>query len=293
SRAVLKVGSRGSALATAQARTVVAELPNAELVVVESSGSPSEDKARWTRSLDQALLDGEIDIAIHSAKDVPGDRPDGIVALGVPKREDPRDAICGAISLEALSEQARVGTSSPRRAALIAAFAPQVQTVDLRGNVDTRLRKLAEGECDAAILALAGLRRLGLADKGIALDPTVFTPAPGQGSLLLEGRVGDDNVRELGELVSHRESELALAAERSLVIALGADCHTAVGALAQVEADLITLDAICLAPDGATWIRDRITGPVRDAAALGRELAKSLRAAGADELLALSRGEAS
>ena len=278
-------------MATAQAGMVAELIDGAELVVIESSGAPADDKARWTRSLDEALLDGSVDMTIHSAKDVPAERPDGVITAAVPLREDPRDSICGALSLDGLAAGARVGTASPRRTALLGAFCERATAVELRGNVDTRLRKLDEGTVDAAILAAAGLNRLGIGDRGNPMDPTVFTPAPGQGSLLVETLASNSHALELASAVNHENSALALQAERALVIELGADCHTALGALATVSENTITLEAICLAPDGSTWIRDRISGSTADPAQLGRNLAKSLRVAGADELLGASRGE--
>ena len=174
---MLRVGTRGSALALAQARTITERLAGAELIVVESSGAPTDDKARWTRSLDRALLDGEVDLTIHSAKDVPSERPPGIATRAVPRRGDPRDALCGAESPESLDPGARVGTASPRRTALIGAFFDRAETVDLRGNVDTRLRKLDAGECDAAVLAAAGLSRTALGALATLNGPTITLTA--------------------------------------------------------------------------------------------------------------------
>jgi hydroxymethylbilane synthase len=287
---MLKIGTRGSALALAQARTVAEQIPDSELVVIESSGSPLEDKARWTRALDEALLSGEVDIAIHSAKDVPADRPDGVVPVAVPKRVDPRDSICGAASLTELAEGATVGTASPRRAALLKAIRPDLEVVELRGNVDTRLRKLEEGACDAIILAAAGLERLGLSERGNPLDPEEFTPAPGQGCLLLEALASNERASAAASPVDHQDSATALKAERALVIALDADCHTAVGAMARVSEGEIDMTAVVLAPDGSSALGAMVTS-TEAAETVGRNLAKQLLDSGADRLLALARGE--
>ncbi len=230
----MRIGTRGSALALAQARQVAALLDGEhELVEVVTSGdrepfpAPS-DKERWVRELDRALLDGAIDCAVHSAKDVPATLPDGVVIAAVPPRADPRDALCGASALAALPEGARVGTSSLRRAAQLRALRADLDVAELRGNVDTRLRKLAEGGYDAIVLALAGLQRLGRGEAGAPLDELV--PAAGQGCLAVTTRAGEEaRVRAL----THEPSARALAAERALVRALEADCHTPVGAHAR------------------------------------------------------------
>jgi hydroxymethylbilane synthase len=291
---LLRLGTRGSALALAQTRAVadlLAAGTQVELVTVESSGPPTTDKARWTSGLERALLEDEIDLAVHSAKDVPSSRPDGIVTAAVPQREDPRDRICGAESLASLPEGARIGTASPRREALIRSLREDLTVIELRGNVDSRLRKLDEGAADALILAAAGLNRLGLGDLGTPLDPASFTPAAGQGSLMLECRGGDLAALEAAALIDDRDSALELEAERSVVAALDADCHTAVGVLARIDADSLSVDAVVAAPDGSTWIRDHIECPHGEAPERIRRLVRNLRSAGAGDLLAMSRGE--
>jgi len=288
---VLRVGTRGSALALAQTRHVINDLGSGELVVIEASGSVSNDKARWTRALDTALLNGEIDIAVHSAKDVPAERPAGIRQAAVPQREDPRDRLCGAESLDALPTGARIGTASPRRVALISALRRDVAAVELRGNVDTRLRRLEDGTVDATVLAAAGLNRLGLDDVGAPLDPDTFTPAAGQGALLLECREEDATALENAMAINHSNSAAELALERAVVTALGADCHTALGALARCDGSAVTLDVVVLASNGNQWIRDRAIGAAADSEQLVGDLINNLRAAGAFELLAEARGE--
>lgn len=288
----MRLGTRGSALALAQSRSVADLLGGGvELVVVESSGSALDDKSRWTKALDEALLKGEVDLALHSAKDVPAERPDGIATVGVPVREDPRDAICGAASLDALVPGASVGTSSPRRKALIEALRDDLRVVELRGNIDTRLRKLDEGACDALVLAVAGLNRLGLADRGSPIDGHSMIPAAGQGALLLEGRDGDAAARAAGEAITDSAAHNELLAERTVIEALDADCHTAVGVLARSEGPGMSLKAVVLALDGSRQLVAEARGDAGDPVAVGRAAAKQLLDGGAEELLAIARGE--
>ncbi len=282
----MRVGTRGSALALAQAAWVAERLgPEAELVTITTSGdrgAVEQDKSRWVSELERALLNGEIDLAVHSAKDVPAELPEGLELVGVPERADPRDVLCGAPSLGALRRGARVGTSSLRRAAQLRAAREDLEVVELRGNVDTRLRKLAAGEVDALVLARAGLERLGrLEDAGGELDELV--PAAGQGALALEARAGTPLAPELQDPVA----TVCLGAERSLVRALGADCNTPLGALARVarvarEGDEVELVGWVGRPDGSAWIRDHLVGA---ADGLGARMASRLLAAGARELL--------
>jgi hydroxymethylbilane synthase len=280
----VRIGTRGSALALAQARQVAALLGGEhELVEVVTSGDRGEaesDKERWVRELDAALLSGAVDCAVHSAKDVPALLPEGLVIAAVPTRADPRDALCGAAGLGALAAGARVGTSSLRRAAQVRALRPELSVVDLRGNVDTRLRKLTDGDYDAIVLARAGLERLGREDAGIALDELV--PAAGQGCLAVTTRTGDEGrVAAIDDAPSAR----ALAAERALVRALEADCHTPVGAHARtLGAGALTLRAFVGAADGSAWVRDELDGDEPER--LGAEVARRLLSAGAREVLA-------
>jgi hydroxymethylbilane synthase len=280
----VRIGTRGSALALAQARQVAGLLGGGELVEVTTSGDRSAevtDKERWVRELDAALLGGEIDCAVHSAKDVPARVPDGIVIAAVPERADPRDALCGAASLAALAPGARIGTSSLRRSAQLRALRPELEVVDLRGNVDTRLRRLADGGYDAIVLARAGLERLGRGTEGKALDELV--PAAGQGCLAVTTRAGSES---LVAAIDHAPSARALRAERAVVRALDADCHTPVGAHASSLPDgRLRLRAFVGAPDGSAWVRDELEGDEGDAEALGAEVARRLLAAGAREVL--------
>ena len=274
---MIRIGTRGSALALAQARWVADRLDGqAELVTVTATG-PVQDKSRWVSELERALLAEEIDVAVHSAKDVPAALPGELELVAIPAREDPRDAICGAASLGALPAGARIGTSSLRRAAQIRAARDDLQIVVVRGNVDTRLRKLAEGQCDALVLALAGLRRLGLEADGI-LDELV--PAAGQGALAIEARRGGPGLPQLIDA----DATACVNAERELIAALGASCNTPVGAHARCVGDgNLELTAWAGLPDGSRWIRDSLSGP---AAGLGLAVAERLLAVGAGDLLA-------
>ncbi len=282
----MRIGTRGSALALNQAGWVMARFgQDAELVTVTTSGDRGaaiEDKSRWVSELERALLDGRIDLAVHSAKDVPAELADGLELVAFPERADARDAICGASSLAALAPGARVGTSSLRRAAQVLAARPDVSIVELHGNVDTRLRKLADGRCDALVLALAGLQRLDReADADGVLDELV--PAAGQGALALEARAGELTPERL-DAVSDAGTAAAVLAERALTRGLDADCHTPVGAHARrVEgSEELELSGWVGRPDGSAWLLDRITGAPD---AVGARLAERLLAAGARELL--------
>jgi hydroxymethylbilane synthase len=267
----VKIATRGSALALAQASWVAEQLPGEhELVTVKTSGDRGEgpqDKARWVDAVERALLDGDADLAVHSAKDVPAQLAPGTVLLGSPPREDPRDALLGE-----LRPGARVGTSSLRRRAQLLAAYEDIEVVELRGNVDTRLRKLAGGEVDAAVLALAGLRRLGREDGAQPLD---LVPAAGQGTLALQAREGAADLP-----IADPEATICLAAERAVVRVLEADCHSAVGAHCTPGLRLV---AWVGAADGSAWVRDELEGD--DPEALGEAVAQRLLSAGAKDLL--------
>jgi hydroxymethylbilane synthase len=261
-----------------------------ELVTVTTSGdrdrSVPGDKSRFVKEIEEALLRDDIDLAVHSAKDVPGELPDGLAIVGVPERADPRDALCGAAALDELPEGARVGTSSLRRRAQLLARRPDLSVEELRGNVDTRLRRLADGDYDALLLAAAGLARLGRRDEGEPLDAAAMVPAAGQGCLALEARAGDERVAELTAAVTDRTALTALTAERALVTALDATCHTPVAAFAEQAGGTLELRTFVGLPDGSHWIVDSLTGDPEQPAALGRAVAERLLAAGAAEVLA-------
>ncbi|MBU3675464.1 MAG: hydroxymethylbilane synthase [Solirubrobacteraceae bacterium] len=281
----MKLGTRGSALALAQAQTVADALGDAELVVVTTSGDrdreASDDKERWTRELDAALLEGRIDAAVHSAKDLPATLAPGIVIAATPPRADASDALCGADSIEGLPAGARVGTSSLRRTAQLAALRDDIETVELHGNVDTRLQRLADGDYDAIVLASAGLERLGRSGEiGGRLEGMV--PAAGQGTLAITTRAGEE---ELVAALDDAATHAALEAERAVVIALDADCHTPVGAHAGQQDGLFSVEAFVGRPDGSAWVRDRLAETGANPAELGARVADRLVAAGALEVL--------
>lgn len=286
----MRIGTRGSALALTQARQVAELLGGAETVVITTAGDRGDalgDKSRWVDALEQALLAGEIDLAVHSAKDVPGELAEGLALLGAPARADVEDVTCGVASLEELPAGARVGTGSIRRTAQLLAVREDLEVVAVSGNVDTRLRKLGEGECDALVLARAGLQRLGReAEAGAVLDPTRFVPSPGQGTLALEGRAQDALTREAVAAITDRDALTCLLAERALARALEASCHTPLGAWAKpAGCGCLELRAWVGLPDGSAWVGDGLLGGFYDPQELGRRVAERMEAAGARELL--------
>jgi hydroxymethylbilane synthase len=272
----LRIGTRGSALALAQARWVAEHLPvDAELVTVTTSGDQGSrigDKSRWVDAIEAALVAGEIDLAVHSAKDVPGELAPGCAIVAAPERADAADVLIGE-----LRAGARVGTSALRRRAQLLAARPDLEVVDLRGNVDTRLRKLRDGEADAIVLAAAGLARLGLDVASARLD---HVPAPGQGILAIEAREDDTAVTAAAAAINDAATFAALGAERAAVRVLGATCHTPVGVHAEPLGDgRFRLRGFAGLPDGSAWVLDELD------AARGEELAERMLAAGAGEIL--------
>jgi hydroxymethylbilane synthase len=252
--APLRIGTRGSTLALAQARAVAHALPGTpEIVPITTAGDVGEkvgDKSRWVSALEAALLAGEIDVAVHSAKDVPGELAPGTAIVAAPKRADPTDVLVGEKHLDHVREGARVGTSALRRRAQLLALRPDLAVVELRGNVDTRLRKRAAGEVDVLVLAAAGLDRLDRRrEAGGALRGTVFVPAPGQGVLAVQAREGSA-AADAVTVVSHARTLACLQAERAVVRELSASCHTPVG----VHADGVTIRAFAGLPDGSEWL---------------------------------------
>jgi hydroxymethylbilane synthase len=281
---VIRLGTRGSALALAQAKLVADALGGeVELVTITTSGDRGEalgDKARWTSALEAALLASEIDIAVHSAKDVPGELAEGTVIVAVPPRTSGTlDALCGFADFASIAPDARVGTSSIRRTAQLRAVRADLRIVELRGNVDTRLRKLADGEVDAVVLAEAGLRRLGRESEiGCLLSELV--PAPGQGALLVQARTGD----ERASAINDPEAERCVISERALASRLNATCNTPLGASSvPASGNDVTLRAWVGLPDGSHWIRDELTASFDQ---VGELVAERMTAAGARELLA-------
>lgn len=300
----LRVGTRASELARAQTGHVVDALGvAARIVPIVTAGDTSRAALStlggtgvFVSALRDALLAGEIDVAVHSFKDIPTAAAEGIVVAAVPQREDPRDALVArdGLTLGELPPGARVGTGSPRRAAALRALGLGLSVVDLRGNVDTRLGKVSSGELDAVVLALAGLRRLGR--DGVVteiLDPIQMLPAPAQGALAIECRAGDERVREVLARIDDADTRVAVTAERALLAALEAGCSAPVGALAEVaEPDApdaahfeLFLRASVTAVDGSASVRLSATGTTTDADGVGRRLAADLLAAGADHLM--------
>ena len=273
-----------------QARAIAEALPGgAEVVEIVTSGdrgASSGDKSRFVAEIEQALLASEIDLAVHSAKDLPGELPDRLAIVGVPAAEDAHDVLIGAPSLDALGEGARVGSSSLRRRSQLLAARPDLEIAELHGNVDTRLRKQAEGAYDAILLALAGLKRLDReAAVGDVLDVERFVPAPGQGILALEARVDDQRAREAALAVTDDLARTRLLAERAVVRALDATCHTPVGAHARFDGSVFELIGYAGTPDGRDRVTDRIEATADEPEAAGQKLAERMLAAGAKEIL--------
>lgn len=287
----LRLGSRESPLALAQAHLVRDALVAAhgctvEIVPVRTTGDRVQDralaeiggKALWTKELDRALLAGDIDCAVHSMKDVETIRPAAIVIAAMLERADVRDRLIGAESFAALPPGARIGTSSPRRAAQVRAIRPDLVPVLFRGNVDTRLAKLAAGEAEATLLAAAGLERLGRPHVGVAIPLDTMLPAPAQGAVGIEARADDAATRALLAAIGHRPTETCVLAERALLAALDADCHSPVAALARVAGDGVTIDAALFAEDGSASVRGSGGDPAALAAALLADAPLAIRA---------------
>jgi hydroxymethylbilane synthase len=285
---MIRIATRGSALAVAQATQVGEMLGGAELVRVSSDGEVG-DKARFVRGVEKALLAGETEIGVHSAKDLPAELTEGLTLAAVPPREDPRDAWIGVgSSLDEVPEGAKVGTASLRRQAQLLAARPDLEVGELHGNVDTRLRKLAEGECDAIVLAVAGLRRLGRAEEiAFQIPAESMTPAAGQGALLLQLRDGDEEAMAAVEGLVDGPALREVTAERAVVALLGATCNSPLGVHATVDlpSGQMRIEAFVGLPDGSEWLRDRLEGDSAEPTLLGAELAKRLVDTGARELL--------
>ena len=299
---VLRIGSRGSPLALVQAREVQSRLATAagvdaaaiEIKVIRTTGDVVQDrpladaggKGLFTKEIEEALSAGSIDLAVHSSKDLPTILPPGLVLAGFPAREDVRDAFISrtAASVRDLQPGAVVGTASPRRQALVKRLRPDLTVVMLRGNVETRLRKLDAGEVDATLLAVAGLKRLGLLSTATAiLDPDEFVPAVGQGAIGIETRADDARTRELVEAIDDADTRVALAAERAFLAVLDGSCRTPIGGHAKFEGGTLRFRGIIIKPDGSEAFEALREGPREAAAELGADAGGELRArAGAD-----------
>jgi hydroxymethylbilane synthase len=329
----LRLGTRGSHLALWQADAVASRIaadggPRCRVVIIKTSGDRLQDaplsevggKRLFVKELEDALLKGDIDLAVHSCKDMPAVLPDGLTIAAVLPREDPLDAVVLPVTgsppavpplhpnaaaasgtpnlrpalatiedlVAHLGQSPSIGTSSVRRIAQLSRLFPAARFAPMRGNLDTRLRKLDGGECDAIVLAAAGLRRLGCASRiSFAVPVTACVPAPGQGIVAIEVRAGDDMTRGIVARIDDPPARAALTAERALVAALGGGCQTPVGALATAaDADTIALVAVVVALDGSRAVRKQARGATHDAASLGAAVGAALLADGADEILA-------
>jgi hydroxymethylbilane synthase len=299
----LRLGTRGSKLALTQSRWVAEAIERAhgvgvELEVIRTRGDQIQDrplpeiggKGLFTEALDLALVEGRIDLAVHSLKDLPTDLAEDLRISCIPEREDPRDVLVGpsgrSATLQSLPAGAVVGTSSLRRRALLAAFRPELRAESVRGNLDTRLRKLDEGACDALLLAAAGLRRLGLGDRAAEwLERTAWLPAPGQGALAVVTRAGDLEVtRRLAEL-HHPATASAVTAERALLRRLEGGCQVPIAALGVPFQGGLRLWGLVLSPDGRHAVRADQTGAPEEAERLGERVAELLLSRGAAEVL--------
>jgi hydroxymethylbilane synthase len=293
---MLRIGTRGSPLALAQARAVRDRLAAAhgwapeavEIKTIRTSGDRIQDrpladvggKGLFTKEIEQALIDGAIDLAVHSAKDMPTVLPDGLALAACLEREDVRDAFISrkAGSLRALAAGSVVGTSALRRQAQVRRLRPDLAVANFRGNVETRLRKLDEGAADATLLALAGLKRLGLAQTATAILPVEeFLPAVGQGAIAIETRAADTRVRNLIAAVDHADTSAALTAERAFLAVLDGSCRTPIAGHATLAAQTLQFRGLILRPDGSEAHETACGGAREDAAAIGAEAGRELK----------------
>jgi hydroxymethylbilane synthase len=296
SKGKLIIGSRGSALALWQAREVASSLEKigiaTEIRIIKTTGdhlqaaslSKLGGKGLFTKEIEDALLAGEIDVAVHSLKDLPTQSPAGLAIAAVPEREDPHDVLVGH-TLRSLPSGARVGTSSVRRSAQLLALRPDVQPVSIRGNVDTRLRKLKESQYDAILLAAAGLRRLGFgAEISYYFASDEICPAPGQGALGIQTR-DSGQARDLCAALNHEASARAVTCERTLLAELGGGCQLPVGAFAALKGDQLYCVGVVASPDGSRVVRGQANGPIDYPDQVGKNLASQLLSRGAAEIL--------
>jgi hydroxymethylbilane synthase len=296
STAVLRIGTRGSPLALVQARTVQARLAAAlgtgeeaiELVIIRTSGDTIQDrpladvggKGLFTKEIEEALLSGRVDLAVHSTKDMPTFSQPGLMLAACLEREDPRDVFISRIagSLAELPQGATLGTASLRRQAIAKRARPDLTVVPLRGNVETRLRKLDEGQVDATLLALAGLRRLGLTEhvtRVMSVDE--FLPAVGQGAIGIETRASDMRVRDILARIDHADTSAAIACERAFLAVLDGSCKTPIGGHATISGDAVQFRGLIARPDGSAAHDIAGTGHRKDAAAIGADAGRALK----------------
>ncbi len=299
---LIRIATRGSMLALQQSGTVKATLENLwpqirfELRIIKTTGDKITGvalaevggKGLFVKEIEDALLDGSADLAVHSMKDVPAALPDGLVIAAVPEREDPRDALIvrGGNTIGDLCHGARVGTGSLRRSAQIRAMRPDFEVCGLRGNIETRLRKLDSGQFDAIILAAAGLKRMGWQERvTMYMDPAQFLPAIGQGALGIEARSEDDKILRFLAPIDHRETEITVRAERSLLKELDGGCQVPIGGYARLAGKIIELSGLVASPDGRQLFRVVRSAPMEDAVSLGKGVAAELLDMGARKIL--------
>jgi hydroxymethylbilane synthase len=298
------IGSRGSKLALWQAEYTKSRLAalghECRIEIITTTGDRFQsgplkevgNKGLFTKEIEEALLARQIDIAVHSLKDMPTDMPDGLIIAATPEREDARDAMVGR-KLADVAVGGRIGTGSLRRIAQLNAARPDITVQPVRGNVDTRLRKLDEGQFDAIVLAAAGLRRLGWADRITeSLSPDVMCPAVGQGSLAIQTRADNGPAFDAVAVLNHTDTRAAITAERAVLSVLGGGCQVPVGAHATVQGSRLDLMAIVSSPDGQTLVRRHTSGNTADAERLGTALGEELLEAGARDILSLVFGHA-
>jgi hydroxymethylbilane synthase len=303
----LRIGSRGSPLALTQTGIVRDAIAAAnpglvvDIEIIRTTGDRQQEwaappagpqagagKGIFVKEIEEALLDGRVDVAIHSLKDLPTEVTDGLVVAATPRREDPRDVLVARerLTLLTLPSEARVGTGSPRRISQLRQVRPDLEFVPIRGNVDTRLRKVRDGELDAVVLAAAGLKRLGLLDPSwILLPHDLCLPAVAQGALAVQGRVGDERVRAVLEPIHDAETAACVEAERAFLAGLGGGCQVPVAALAVIEGGTLRLSGVVCDPAGTRIIRVREEGSPDDAVPVGRKAAASAIAGGAAGLI--------
>jgi hydroxymethylbilane synthase len=297
---VLTIGSRGSQLALWQAQFVAAHLQRrgvtTRIEIIRTTGDHLQTaslvqaggKGLFTKEIEEALLAGAIDVAVHSLKDLPTEGREDLAIAATPEREDPRDAIVGS-ALMNVPHGAPVGTSSGRRAAQLRLLRPDLRIQPIRGNIDTRLRKLKEGQYDAVVLAAAGLRRLGLAHEiSEVLSPQQMCPAPGQGALAIQTR-RDDPAREICAQFNDEPTSQAVTCERAILAALGGGCQLPVGAFAEPMGETLNVIAVVLSPDGRRCLRAQATGSRHRPDELGQAVATDFLRRGADKILSESK----
>ncbi len=301
-RKSIRIATRGSMLALQQSRAIKAALEklwpalNFELQVIRTTGDKITDvplakvggKGLFVKEIEEALLNGSADLAVHSMKDVPAELPEGLEIAVVPEREDPRDALIigHGKTIDDLCHGALIGTGSLRRGSQILAMRGDFEVRHLRGNLETRLRKLDEGQFDAIILAAAGLRRMGWQDRiTMYMDPVQFVPAVGQGALGIEARSGDDAILRLPAPLDHPETAVAVRAERSLLQELQGGCQVPIGGYARLSGKIVELSGIVASLDGRQLFRAVGTAPLEDAVELGKRIAARLLEQGAKKIL--------